>query len=204
MPFAGGPTHTAAELEAAFCGVAPPERKLEILDAIEPLNSVPVDGLTALEYGTQFCTHAMEVVSGKTDWSEHQIAEMLTRMNNEHAVVALPNGTVRYAHFTKNAEGNNEIRLLKKEDFEQRYAPVRFKYAGKHKSAANAWMDWPKRRQYDGSGFFPGSDVCPPKVPKGYLNLFRGYTIRPKEGDWSLLRSHLFNCVCGKDHKLFD
>ena len=40
---------------------------------------------------------------------------------------------------------------------------------------------------------YPGSA----KVPPGYLNLWQGFAIKPKPGDWSLFQKHLLECVCG-------
>ena len=55
------------------------------------------------------------------------------------------------------------------------------------------------RRQYSGIGMFPPGM----KAPKGYFNLWTGFAVEPREGDWKLFRAHLFNMVCGGDEAIF-
>ena len=49
--------------------------------------------------------------------------------------------------------------------------------------------------------FEPGG---PLDVPDDMLNLWRGFGIEPKQGDWSLLRNHLLNVVCSGNATHFD
>jgi hypothetical protein len=50
------------------------------------------------------------------------------------------------------------------------------------------WLNHKDRRQYDGVTFAPGESA----VVKGrLLNLWRGWGIEPRKGDWSLLRIHI-------------
>ena len=48
------------------------------------------------------------------------------------------------------------------------------------------WFEWKNRRQYFGRGviFEPGG---PLEIPNDMLNLWRGFGITPKPGDWSLM-----------------
>jgi hypothetical protein len=57
------------------------------------------------------------------------------------------------------------------------------------------WFLWKSRRQYlrRGAIFEPGG---PLEIPNDMINLWRGFGIEPKQGDWSLLRNHIFNVVC--------
>lgn len=52
------------------------------------------------------------------------------------------------------------------------------------------WMEWDGHRAYDEIKFAPGNDD-----PLIY-NLFRGFPIKPREGDWSILRNHILNVIC--------
>ena len=49
------------------------------------------------------------------------------------------------------------------------------------------WLDQRGRRQYEGVVF----DPCGPAVVDGRLNLWRGWGVEPKPGDWSLMREHI-------------
>lgn len=50
------------------------------------------------------------------------------------------------------------------------------------------WTGHPQRRTYNGLTFRPDLDE---ETVNGRLNLWRGYGVEPKEGDWSLLRQHV-------------
>ena len=49
---------------------------------------------------------------------------------------------------------------------------------------AKHWIESLGRRQFKGIVFSPGKEV------PGYYNLYRGFTVEPKQGDWSLFRGH--------------
>jgi hypothetical protein len=63
------------------------------------------------------------------------------------------------------------------------------------------WFNWEDRRQYlhRGAVFEPGGPLA---IPNDMLNLWRGFGIERKEGNWSLLRSHILDVVCSgrQDH----
>jgi hypothetical protein len=65
------------------------------------------------------------------------------------------------------------------------------------------WFEWEDRCQYFGRGvvFEPGG---PPEIPNDMLNLWRGFGITPKPGDWSLMRDHIFNVICSGNQEHFD
>ncbi|PYQ73508.1 MAG: hypothetical protein DMG04_13550 [Acidobacteria bacterium] len=58
------------------------------------------------------------------------------------------------------------------------------------KSLGDAWLEHPMRRQYDGITFSPGRDV------PGWFNLWRGFAVQPRAGDWSLLSNHVYDNIC--------
>jgi hypothetical protein len=57
------------------------------------------------------------------------------------------------------------------------------------------WFKWRRRRQYVGRGvvFEPGG---PLEIPNDMLNLWRGFGIEPKQGDWSPMRNHIREVIC--------
>jgi hypothetical protein len=70
----------------------------------------------------------------------------------------------------------------------------------KSKSAGDFWLYHPKRRQYlRGVVFDPTSKVGP-----DYWNLWSGFGVEPKPGDWSLMQDHLLKVVCGGNRGHFD
>ena len=64
------------------------------------------------------------------------------------------------------------------------------------------WFDWEHRRQYCGRGvvFEPGGQ---PQIAGDMLNLWRGFGVEPKQGDWSLMRNHIRDVICSGNEELF-
>jgi hypothetical protein len=69
----------------------------------------------------------------------------------------------------------------------------------KTKTRAEWWLTHRARRQYlVGVTFDPTG-----RAPPGYMNLWRGYAVEPKPGDWSLMRDHIEKVICCGDTKHF-
>ena len=58
------------------------------------------------------------------------------------------------------------------------------------------WLDHPQRRQFEGVVFAPLQDV------PGYYNLWRGFAVTPRPGNWSLMQAHIRDIVCRSDDAL--
>ena len=59
------------------------------------------------------------------------------------------------------------------------------------------WLQHPDRKQYAGLTFAPGNPV---EVIDGKFNLWRGWGVTPKRGDWSLMQAHIYWVLaCGDD-----
>jgi Family of unknown function (DUF5906) len=60
------------------------------------------------------------------------------------------------------------------------------------KSAAEWWLDSSRRRQYeDGVVFDPTG-----KAPPTFWNLWDGFAVEPRPGDWSLMQDHIHRVIC--------
>jgi hypothetical protein len=67
---------------------------------------------------------------------------------------------------------------------------------GKRKNQGQAWLEWPgKRYMPAGTGFYPDQKKC----PMGVFNLFRGFRVKPVDGDCSLYLDHLRHVICAGD-----
>ena len=62
------------------------------------------------------------------------------------------------------------------------------------------WLKHPNRRQYDWVVFDPARTEQDPTV----YNLWRGWAVEPKRGDWSKLKLLLRDVLCGGDEASFD
>jgi hypothetical protein len=60
------------------------------------------------------------------------------------------------------------------------------------KNAATIWLGHADRRQFiDGVTFDPSGSSDP-----GTLNLWQGFAVAPKKGDWSLMERHILEVIC--------
>ncbi|MBG77475.1 MAG: hypothetical protein CL570_00380 [Alphaproteobacteria bacterium] len=59
------------------------------------------------------------------------------------------------------------------------------------------WTEHPDARKYSRVVFEPSSSS------NDYYNLWRGFAFTPTEGDWSLLRDHIYKNVCGSNDVWF-
>jgi hypothetical protein len=103
-----------------------------------------------------------------------------------------------------------DLDFMKIDDFHNLLANlVVFEVSGQEGAAkktavkvSKRWFEWADRRQYVGRGvvFEPGG---PLDIPKDMLNLWRGFGVEPKLGDWSLMRNHIHEVICSGDEELF-
>lgn len=84
------------------------------------------------------------------------------------------------------------------QDFKNFLANRRVQRGEKPYPLADAWLEWPRRRTARGVLFDPERDH------PGYLNLWTGWSVEPKRGDWSLLRELLWDALCDRDDALFE
>ena len=117
-------------------------------------------------------------------------------MNQTYAVV-------KYGTQILVAIVDDDICLMKVEDFHKMLANIVVPVGNKEIAVSRLWFKWENRRQYLGAGvvFQPGG---PPEIKGDMLNLWRGFGIQPMPGNWSLLREHIFKEVCSGHQEHFD
>jgi hypothetical protein len=71
---------------------------------------------------------------------------------------------------------------------------------GKTKPLGAWWVKHPRRRQYDGVVF----DPAPHRQHARLYNLWRGWAVTPKAGDWSLMKRLLRDVLCAGDAEAYD
>ena len=104
-----------------------------------------------------------------------------------------------------------DISIMKVEDFHKMFANLVIHKETKHQDGetttraikvSKRWFEWSDRRQYVGRGvvFEPGG---PLEIPNDMLNLWRGFGVEPKKGDWSLMRNHIRDVICSGNEEHF-
>jgi hypothetical protein len=72
---------------------------------------------------------------------------------------------------------------------------------GTHKKpAAEYWLSHEKRRQYISGVVFDPTGKAPP----GCWNLWSGFAVEPRQGDWSLMRNHILEVICAGNDEHFE
>ena len=103
---------------------------------------------------------------------------------------------------------DDDVSFMKIEDFHRMFAnlAVRVQVNGAAKThdikMSKHWFDWDGRRQYVGQGvvFEPGG---PLERPNNMLNIWRGFGVEPKKGDWSLMGNHIHDVICSGNEEHF-
>jgi hypothetical protein len=123
------------------------------------------------------------------------INALLEAMNENYAVVK------HGAHTVVATITGDDICFMNVEDFHKMFANLVF--GPKRIKVSKRWFEWTGRRQYLGRGvvFEPGR---PLEIQNDMLNLWRGFGVVPKSGDWSLMHAHIFNVLCSGDQQLCD
>ena len=122
----------------------------------------------------------------------------LSRLNTEFCVV-LDTGKARVLHFevARQEKHSREVAsFLSFEDFRNFYMN-RFVVVNEKKvPLGHWWLRHPDRRQYRGLTFEPAAE----REIDGRLNLWRGWGVEPKAGNWTLMKAHIHEVLaCGED-----
>ncbi len=125
---------------------------------------------------------------------------IIKKMNKEYAVVIV-GGKVSVLWERRDSSGELKIDLLSLDAFNAWFGNRRVKVPVGDKikwvPLAKFWLGHRGRRQYSDIVFSPNQDVA------GAYNLWRGFQVTPKKGDWSRFREHLLDNVCGGDESLY-
>ena len=119
----------------------------------------------------------------------------LRELNKQYAMV-LHKGEVTIYREHRGDSGQCLFYPMKSSSFDLALQTVRLE----GKPIAQKWKEWPGRRFYEN-----GLDFVPEgKAANGVLNLWGGFAVEEKAGDWSLFHDHIRDIVCGGDASLHE
>lgn len=123
--------------------------------------------------------------------------EIIERMNEDNAVL-LTGGKVRIVHRSK----DSGIHIMGTQDFNTlMYNKVVTIPKTRRTTEADIWMGHVDRREcIRGMGFFPDE----PLWHDGYVNLWQGWGVEPKEGSWGMFDMHIKDVICAGDEELYN
>src|SRR6516165_3350211 len=123
----------------------------------------------------------------------------IIKLNRQHAVIANLGGKCVIMEFVPSnvTPGTTEPAYQTFTSFRERYLnQYVYDGGGKRMSLGQFWLGHQHRRQYAGLDLVPhGPEVLPGNI----FNLWRGWGVDPKEGDWSLLRKHVDEVLADGD-----
>jgi hypothetical protein len=143
----------------------------------------------------------VERVYNKLHHQEKSDEEFLAELNRDNCLV-LDGGkawVLRFEQVTHNLNGRRySYRVaiyLRTGDFRTLYMNRFVNIGERLVELGQWWLKHPARRQYLGVVFEPGNEP----VVGGKLNLWTGWGVEPKPGDWSLMRKHIFEVLAARD-----
>jgi hypothetical protein len=123
------------------------------------------------------------------DFHEVPIEEAIARVNAAGYFVLTLNGD------TYKVEPDGGVTIQKREGFNNLFACRHARSGNRKTNAGTAWKRSRNRREYDQIGYWPNNHGQPPKS----YNLWRGWGVEPKEGDWSIIHDHILNVIADGD-----
>ena len=146
-------------------------------------------------------------------------ALLVDRMNKKHAAIMVQGQFVVMNEERNPTFKRNEITLSSKGHFGNRYEQLPAKITKwKKTKMKNAdgksiyeetskiqpkgliWLRSPQRRQYNGFFFNPDKD----KEVDGYYNLWKGFAVKPIQGDCSLYLQHIYEVIAQENKEIYD
>lgn len=132
--------------------------------------------------------------------------QIVEEYNQKHAIIML-GGKLRVMNYTIDPISNlPDISFSTCSDFTKFYAYDKTKITVKNDKGeekektlkrAMAWLEDSRATRYKGLVFDPSKKEIP-----GYYNLWRGFAVEPKQGDWSLFREHIEQNIAAGNPKI--
>jgi len=119
----------------------------------------------------------------------------IDRLNKIHAVTMVGGKCVVMNEYVDPNFKWPDINFSSVSDFRNRYANRKVIVPDSNgnqvnKPLASVWLDSPLRRQYEGIVFDPNG------TPEGFYNLWRGFSVEPKKGNWRPFYDHILEVIC--------
>ena len=129
---------------------------------------------------------------------------MLAQMNAKNSVVldGARTRVLRFEEVEHDAGGEHYVyhvpTFLRFEDFRNLYLSRHIMVGKQSVDLGSWWLEHPQRLQYPGIVFKRGGQ----HVINGKLNLWRGWGVTPRRGDWGFMREHIFEVCAARDDEV--
>jgi hypothetical protein len=116
---------------------------------------------------------------------------------NADNFVARENGkTCVFREKRDEAAGRQYLERMTPKDLIDFYQNRKITIGKKQVGLGTYWMGSPDRRQYNDVIFLPNGNV------EGSYNLWRGFSVKPRRGNWSKMRNHIKKVICAGNKEL--
>jgi hypothetical protein len=144
-----------------------------------------------------------EVVKRIRQWFGGHNDNAVEELNEKHAVIFQQSGDLVIITEDRDCDGRPFLRFSAPETIRQLYPqPVVVGTSARNtpiiKPLGQVWLTSSKRRFYNGIELAPNGRATP-----GYYNMWRGFSVEPKPGDWSLFQRHIREVICSDDLEIF-
>lgn len=123
---------------------------------------------------------------------------VIEEMNARHYVVLDSGFQVITEEHDPIFDGRVRYQRLSKSDFRSAYENQLIEKADKLVTRGDLWLKSPHRRTYKGIIFDPAREH------EGWLNMWKGWSVEPRKGDWSLLRELIRDVLTDGDAASFE
>jgi hypothetical protein len=169
---------------------------LVFVKLLQPLEGKPkagADDVLSTEGGDDLFRKTQELTSADPVFESWRVRPEVAELNKTYAAVQLGN---KFRIAVEPDDPDDLHTFIERRTFiellENKF--VEYEVDGEFgRSPLSAlWLQSEHRRQYQRVAFLPGAASRPDT-----LNLWRGWTVAPKKGDWSLLKDHILKVIAG-------
>jgi hypothetical protein len=164
------------------------------------LRSPTLDKSVIDERAKQAYAKELPTKSQKEQAEKTEADQVLSELNRDNAVVldGARTRVLRFEEVEHDAGGERYVyrvpMFLRFEDFRNLYLNRRIAVEDRSRDAGNRWLHHSQRRQYPGIIFTPAGEP----IINGKLNLWRGWGVTPRRGNWDLMREHIYEVLAAR------
>lgn len=122
----------------------------------------------------------------------------IDELNLKHAVIPIGGRVLILNNDFDPVMSRNLLTFSSRNDLETRYCNRKVFFKGEEVGLGTYWLHHARRREYEGMVFSPGQDQ------PGYLNLWAGWGVEPKEGSCKKYLEFVKDIICAGNDELFD
>jgi hypothetical protein len=149
------------------------------------------------------------VIDNRNGAPPAEVKQWVERLNEDFFIVENLGNRCRVAWHKRDPhpdlKGRRVLGHTSFEDFQNRYRATKIVVGQDRegnpitKNLGTVWLDHCEHRQYESITFAPGQDLG-----RKIFNLWKGFSVQPKEGDFSLYLDHLRQVICRGNPSLYD